>query len=90
MRLFTKALSRKSRIMEEVTWSHHKRNQRQPMALDVLACRGVDRKQFSKFLQAWCLQGSWGLKAISDDLLRLLRAPDYLRHAQVHPYVHLS
>ncbi|CAL8469099.1 g8640 [Coccomyxa elongata] len=52
------------------------------MALDVLACRGVDRKQFIKFLQAWCLQGGWGLKAISDDLLRLLRAPDYLRHAQ--------
>ncbi|BDA45141.1 hypothetical protein COCOBI_06-6210 [Coccomyxa sp. Obi] len=44
--------------------------------------RGLDRKQFSKFLQAWCLQGGWGLKAISDDLLRLLRAPDHLRHAE--------
>ncbi|EIE21027.1 hypothetical protein COCSUDRAFT_56948 [Coccomyxa subellipsoidea C-169] len=44
--------------------------------------RGLDREQFAKFLQAWCLQGGWGFKAISHDLIRLLHASDYLRQAQ--------
>lgn len=46
-------------------------------------CRGLDREHFGRFLQAWCLRGGWGLRAVSNDLIKLLEAPDYLRHAQV-------
>ncbi len=53
-----------------------------------MLARGLDRKQFSKFPQAWCLQGGWGLTAISDDLIGLLRAPDELLHVQVDLYTH--
>lgn len=45
--------------------------------------RGLDKEQFRRLLQSWCVQNGCSLRVVGAQLLTLLNAPDALQKPEV-------